>query len=71
MSRQEKTLVSRKGSRGPAPTGKGTPVMVRLQPDLLYWLDAERAKLDPVPSRPEMIRVYLEERRGRVVVTDQ
>ncbi|WP_423210523.1 ribbon-helix-helix protein, CopG family [Paracoccus yeei] len=44
--------------------------MVRLQPDLLDWLDRERAKLDPQPSRPEMIRIYLEERRGRVVVLD-
>lgn len=44
--------------------------MVRLQPDLLDWLDAERAKLDPQPSRPEMIRIYLEERRGRVIVKD-
>lgn len=34
--------------------------MVRLQPDLLAWLDAERAKFDPAPSRPEMIRSILE-----------
>lgn len=34
--------------------------MVRLQPDLLAWLDAERAKLDPEPSRPEMIRSIIE-----------
>lgn len=52
------------------PVVNSTPVTVRLAPDLLDWLDAERAKLDPVPSRPEMIRIYLEERRGRVVVRD-
>lgn len=63
-------MLSRKGKRGPAPTGKGTLVGIRLQPDLLSWLDDERAKLDPEPSRPEIIRVYLEERRGRVIVRD-
>ncbi|WP_211596234.1 hypothetical protein [Paracoccus aestuariivivens] len=45
-------------------------VLVRLHPDLLDWLDAEREKLDPQPSRPEMIRLFLEERRGRVIVRD-
>lgn len=64
MADQEKTVVSRKGKRGPAPTGKGTPVMVRLQPDLLAWVDAERAKLDPPPSRPEFIRQLIEDRRA-------
>ena len=49
-----------KKRRGPAPTGKGAPVVVRLQPDALEWLDAERARRDPVPSRPEMIRILLE-----------
>ncbi|QAR25509.1 hypothetical protein EO213_03910 [Paracoccus denitrificans] len=46
------------------PPETGTLVGVRLQPALLAWLDAERTKLDPAPSRPEMIRIYLEERRG-------
>ncbi len=59
MNEQEKTVVSRKGKRGPAPTGKGTPIMVRLQPDLLAWVDAQRARLDPAPSRPEFIRHVL------------
>lgn len=45
-------------------TGKGTLIGVRLQPDLLAWVDAERAKLDPMPSRPEFIRVLIEERKG-------
>lgn len=39
--------------------------MVRLQPDLLTWLDAEREKLDPAPSRPEMVRKILAEKRGQ------
>jgi len=55
MNPQE-TLVSKK-RRGPAPTGKGTPVMVRLQPDMLSEVDAfiERQP-DPKPSRPEAVR---------------
>jgi hypothetical protein len=61
MPEQQKTVVPKK--RGPAPTGKGVQVAVRLQPGLLAWLDAERAKLTPEPSRPEMIRATLEEVR--------
>ncbi len=64
MVEQEKTVITRKGKRGPTPTGKGTLIGVRLQPDLLDWVDTERAKLDPEPSRPEFIRKVLEERRG-------
>lgn len=50
--------------RGPAPTGKGTQVVVRLQPDMLDWLDTERGKLDPQPSRPEMVRLILGKAKG-------
>lgn len=60
MTDQAKTVLTRKGKRGPAPTGKGTMIGVRLQPDLLDWLDSERAKQDDQPSRPEMIRRMLE-----------
>jgi len=60
VTEQEKTLLARKGRRGPAPTGKGVQVVVRLQPDALAWIDAERAKLDPEPSRPEFIRQLIE-----------
>lgn len=60
MAKQEKTLLTQKGRRGPAPTGKGTLIGVRLQPDLLAWLDNERAKLKPEPSRPEFIRQLIE-----------
>ena len=42
------------------PRVDSTPITVRLAPDLLGWLDAERVKLDPEPSRPEMIRQILE-----------
>jgi hypothetical protein len=46
--------------RGRPATGKGLTVGIRLQPDLLDWIDAERAKLDPEPSRPEFIRQIIE-----------
>lgn len=54
------TLKSRK--RGPAPTGVGTPVLVRLQPVQLAALDAWIADQDPTPSRPEAIRTLLQEK---------
>ncbi|WP_163535486.1 hypothetical protein [Frigidibacter albus] len=60
MSDQEKTVLTRKGRRGPAPTGKGMLIGVRLQPELLAWVDAERAKVNPEPSRPEFVRNVLE-----------
>ena len=56
------TVVSKK-RKGPAPTGKGTPVMVRLQPDHLAALDEwieQHPK--PRPTRPEAIRVILREK---------
>ena len=46
------------------PPVNATPVTVRIAPDLLAWLDAERAKLDPEPTRPEFIRGLIEDRRG-------
>lgn len=42
--------------RGPAPTGKGTLVGVRLQPDLLSVLDRFIAEQKPDMSRPEALR---------------
>lgn len=57
MSGQE-TVQPKK--RGPQPTGKGTPIQVRLQPDQLAALDAWIAQQsDPRPSRPEAIRLIL------------
>jgi hypothetical protein len=57
MARQ--TLISRKvkKKRGPPPTGKGAPVMVRLQPRELAELDAWiAAQDDPKLTRPEALR---------------
>lgn len=38
------------------PPVNSTSINLRLPPDLLAWLDTERAKLDPEPTRPEFIR---------------
>jgi hypothetical protein len=54
-----KKTVQPKKRRGPAPTGKGTPVQVRLQPRHLKALDAWIAKQKPPVTRPEAIRALL------------
>ncbi len=56
MDSQE-TVITRK--RGPAPTGKGQLIGVRLQPDQLAALDAWIAKQPDTPSRPEAVRRVL------------
>ena len=53
------SVISQK-KRGPAPTGKGEPILVRIQPDQLGALDGWRVKQDDVPSRPEAIRRLVE-----------
>ena len=58
MAKQE-TVVAQK-RRGPAPTGKGTPIVVRMQPDLLAPLDEWIKKQREHRSRPEAIRKILE-----------
>lgn len=64
MSDQLEFVLARKGKRGPLPTDKGMLVGVRLQPALLVWLDAEREKVKPQPSRPEFIRKLIERAKG-------
>lgn len=56
MSESEKKRMGR-------PPVNSTPITLRLAPELLEWVDAQRAKLDPVPSRPEFIRNLLESQR--------
>lgn len=51
------TLISKK-RRGPAPTGKGAPVLVRLHPPELQALDAARGDR----SRPAAIRDIIKEK---------
>jgi hypothetical protein len=58
MTKQE-TLLARK-RRGPAPTGKGQQVVVRMQPDQLNTLDAWIARQEDQPSRPEAVRRLVE-----------
>lgn len=53
--------------RGRPATGKGTPVLVRVQPDLLADLDAFIAgEPDPKPSRPDAIRRLLHDELVRM-----
>ena len=55
------TVLSQKKKRGPAPTGKGQMIGVRLQPASLAELDAWIiAQPDPKPTRPEAIRRLVE-----------
>jgi hypothetical protein len=57
----DKTTVISKKKRGPAPTGKGEPIVVRMQPPSLAVLDAWIGKQKPpYPSRPEAIRCLVE-----------
>ena len=51
-----KRTVLAKKKRGPAPTGKGVQVVVRMQPAPLAALDAWVAKQKEQPSRPEAMR---------------
>src|SRR5579862_7209418 len=56
MPRQ--SVISRK-RRGPRPTGKGMPILVRLQPGLLANLDAWIASREISTTRPEAIRLLI------------
>jgi hypothetical protein len=47
--------------RGPPATGKGKPILVRLQPAQLAALDAWIARQDARLSRPEAIRRLVEQ----------
>jgi len=57
MSKQE-TLIPRK-RRGPPATGKGKPIMTRVQPEELARLDAYIADQPEPISRPSAIRKIL------------
>jgi hypothetical protein len=57
----DKTTLIPKKKRGPAPTGQGAPVVVRMQPQLLAVLDAWIGKQQPpFPTRPEAVRRLVE-----------
>jgi len=55
----KQTVITKK-KRGPAPTGKGVLLGVRLQPPALAALDAWIDRQDDQPSRPEAIRRLVE-----------
>ena len=55
-----KQTVLAKKRRGPAPTGKGVQVVVRLQPAPLSELDKWAAKQSDRPTRAEAIRRLVE-----------
>ena len=57
MPRQ--SVISRK-ERGPPPTGKGAPILVRVQPALLSKLDEWITNSDSSLTRPEAIRRLIE-----------
>jgi len=57
MGDQDTVLTKKR--KGPAPTGKGTLVGVRLQPDQLAALDAWIAKQPEPMTRPEAVRRVL------------
>jgi hypothetical protein len=54
------TVITKK-RRGPAPTGKGELIGVRLQPVLLTRLDEWIEHQEPQPTRPQAIRTLLAE----------
>ena len=56
MSRQSLISKMSKKKPGPAPTGVGTPILVRLQPPDLAAIDEWASEQDDPPSRPEAIR---------------
>jgi hypothetical protein len=57
MPRQ--SVISRK-KRGPPPTGKGAPILVRVQPALLSKVDEWITNSDSSLTRPEAIRRLIE-----------
>jgi hypothetical protein len=57
----KKTTVVSQKKRGPPATGKGQPIVVRIQPPLMTALDNWIAKQEPpFPSRPEAMRRIVE-----------
>jgi hypothetical protein len=61
MGRQSATSATPPKKRGPPATGKGEPILVRLQPAQLAALDAWIGRQDAQLSRPEAIRRLVEQ----------
>ena len=69
----QETVVAKK-KRGPAPTGKGIPIMVRYQPSLLAavkkWID-EEAAAGNVMTHPEAVRRLTKEALAHMGLLDE
>jgi hypothetical protein len=65
---RKKTVITQK-RRGPAPTGKGVLIGVRLQPDALTAVDAWIVRQTEQVTRPEAIRRLLEQALSTTPVT--
>jgi hypothetical protein len=61
------SLTSQK-KRGPRPTGKGAPILVRVQPQLIALIDDWAARQHDAPSRPEAIRRIVEQTMGAMAI---
>jgi hypothetical protein len=57
MAKSTTVITQLRKKPGPAPTGKGTLIGVRLQPDLLSALDRFCAESGNGISRPEALRI--------------
>lgn len=60
MAGQETLISEKKPRRGPAPTGQGQPVMVRVHAEMLDAIDRWRQLEDPAMTRPEAMRRLVE-----------
>jgi hypothetical protein len=58
MVKQETVIPQKR--RGPAPTGKGTPIVTRVQPEMLKKIDGYIARQKESISRPEAVRRLVE-----------
>jgi hypothetical protein len=59
VSMPRQSVISQK-RRGPPPTGKGVPVLVRIQPPLLANLDVWISQQEVSFTRPQAIRRLIE-----------
>jgi hypothetical protein len=59
VSMPRQSVISQK-RRGPPPTGKGVPILVRIQPPLLANLDVWISEQDVSFTRPQAIRHLIE-----------
>jgi len=64
VSMKRRTLITKK-RRGPAPTGKGTLIGVRIQPDDLAVLDSWITGDGRGLTRPQAIRRLIEQAKGK------